>query len=381
MEVTASLIHNGHRFLPEGTTLSLTDEGIIAEILTTPSSDTAVFEGMLAPGFVNAHCHLELSHTHNLIPQHTGLVEFLKRVSLKRNDFTAEEKLEARNKAYVDLLANGIVAVGDIANTTDTLELRMRDKLHIHTFIESLGFTEANAARSFGFSQATYNAFALQSPGSKTLRQTITPHAPYSVSKTLFGLIDQYDVRSLLSIHNQESLAESHFYQSKEGGIRDLLAALGIDDTPFNATGKNSLQSYLEWLTYERPYLFVHNTYSGIDDLQFVKSKITQAFWCLCPNANLYIEGRLPDIRMFMEAGVNLCIGTDSLASNNKLCILSELQTIKEHYPDISWEVLLRWATHNGARALQMDDVVGSIEVGRKPGVIHISGNQAFPIT
>lgn len=373
MHITAAQIHNGHHFLPEGSTIVVNAEGIIEAILPSPTPDTVYYEGILAPGFVNVHCHLELSHTRGLIPEHTGLIPFLKKISLHRNDFSPEQKAAARTHAYAELIANGIVAVGDIANTTDTLDLRPLDQLHIHTFVEALGFTEANALRSFGFAEHTYHAFAAQKGEHKLLTQSITPHAPYSVSSALFNLIDTYDKNSLLSIHNQEGTAENDFYQHKEGGVRDLLKALGIDDDSFIPTGLSSLQSYLEWLTYERPYIFVHNTYTEQADVQFVKNHIQQAFWCLCPNANLYIENRLPDIAMLMAEGVTLCVGTDSLASNHQLCILSELCTIRQHYPHIGWEELLKWGTSNGAQALQMEGIIGTLTVGKRPGIVQLT--------
>jgi cytosine/adenosine deaminase-related metal-dependent hydrolase len=372
MLITAPQIHNGHRFLPARSTIAINDDGFIENILAVPTADTIHYDGILAPGFVNAHCHLELSHTKGMIPEHTGLITFLKNVSLHRDDFSSEQKELARAGAYNELVNNGVVAVGDIANSTDTLNLRALDKLHMHTFVEALGFTEANAEKSFGYAHSTYASFAAQPVNNKTLGQSITPHAPYSVSSSLFKLIDSFDNNSILSIHNQESGPENEFFKRKEGGVLDLLNALGIDDTPFSPTGKSSLQSYLEWLSYERNYIFVHNTYSEPGDIAFVKKHIQQAFWCLCPNANLYIENKLPDIDMLVNEGATICIGTDSLASNHQLCVLSELQTINEHYPNIGWETLLKWATLNGARALQMDSFLGSIEIGKKPGIIHI---------
>ena len=374
MFITAPLIHNGHCFMPEGTTISINEGGIINEILTEPAGGTLHYEGILVPGFINTHCHLELSHMQGTIQEHTGLVPFLKNVTLKRNEYTGEQKSTARQTAYNSLINNGIVAVGDIANTTDSLGLRLMDKLHFHTFIEALGFSDIKAARSFGYALGTFEAFAAQGQGKKILRQTITPHAPYSVSAALFRAIDSHNEQGILSIHNQESEEENKYYRVKEGGITDLLGTMGIDDNYFKPTGLSSLQSYMEWLTPGRQYIFVHNTFTSIEDIQYIKARINSAYWCLCPNANLYIENRLPDINMLLNEGVNICIGTDSLASNHQLCILSELLTIKENYPAINWETLLSWGTCNGARALQMQDTLGTIEPGKQPGIVQLTG-------
>src|SRR5690606_9704465 len=118
------------------------------------------------------------------------------------------------------------------------------------------------------------------------------------------------------------------------------------------------------------PMLFVHNTYTTRADIEVAQTLLKNVYWCLCPNANMYIENTLPDITMLMQECDTICIGTDSLSSNHQLSVLAELQTIKRHYPAIEWEDLLRWGTFNGALALQMDNIVGSIEIGKEPGLL-----------
>jgi len=372
--LTAEKIHNGHGWLPEGSIIEVSDDGVIVSISNAPNKEAVFLEGILAPGFVNVHCHLELCHMKGLVPEHTGLIPFLKNIPLHRNDFKEEQKKAARHKGYDELLQNGVVAVGDIANTTDSLDLRALDRLHCYTFVEALGFNEANAARSFNYAVETYNAYAAQHPGEKSLKQAIVPHAPYSVSSALFRLIDSHKDGVTIAIHNQESEEENKYFTTKEGAVPDLLHALGIDDGLFTPTGRTSLQSYLQWLSPGHPMIFVHNTYTRREDVQFAQSRCKEVFWCLCPNANLYIENRLPDVEMFLSERANICIGTDSLASNHQLCILAELRSIKTHYPKISWETLLTWGTWSGACALQLQDIAGTIQPGKKPGILQING-------
>lgn len=373
--ITASRIHNGHQWLPEGTAVEVADDGVIIALHDGLKDNAIHYEGILAPGLVNAHCHLELSHMQGLIPQHTGLIPFLKNIPLHRNDFTSEQKKEARHAAYHALETNGTVAVGDIANVADTLDIRALDKMHIYTFIEAIGFSEVNAPKMFEWALNTYKAFAHQPQGTKLLRQAIVPHAPYSVSSPLFKLISNHNETALLSIHNQESIAENEYYTNKRGAVRELLHTLGVDDTFFVPSGKTSLQTYMEWLLPHRPLMLVHNTYTTAEDAraihQYAKDKV---YWCLCPNANLYIENALPNVQMLMQENATICIGTDSLASNTGLNIISELYTLKKNFSALHWEQLLIWATYNGACALQMDDIIGSIAPGKYPGIIQITG-------
>jgi len=373
MLLTAPLIHNGYTFLPEGSVIETTDEGIIIAIYSDVQ-DNGVIEhpGILCPGFVNTHCHLELSHMKDMIPEHTGLIPFLQKVPTYRTQFTDEQIKVARHDAHNELLKNGIVAVGDIANVADTRDLRVLDKIHFHTFIECIGFTEQHAKARFEHSEAVYQLFARQQETSKLLRQSIVPHAPYSVSKDVFHFIDKHQPQSPISVHNQESPAEDEYYQKKTGGVRDLLGGFGIDDSFFIPSGKSSLQTYTEWLNMHHTMLFIHNTCTTREDLQVAQHRFSKTFWCLCPNANLYIENRLPDVDMFVHAGADICIGTDSLASNHQLCVLSELITLKKNFQHLQWEDMLRWATMNGARALDMQNIIGSFEEGKQPGIVNI---------
>jgi cytosine/adenosine deaminase-related metal-dependent hydrolase len=371
--LTAEKIHDGNGWLPAGTVIETDEKGTIISVGQSSDADPVFYEGVLAPGFVNVHCHLELSHMKGVVPEHTGLIPFLKTIPLHRNDHSAAEKKTARHNGYNELLKNGIVAVGDIANTPDTVDVRTLDQLHICTFVEALGFNEANADRAFAYATATCSAFSDQTAANCILTQTIVPHAPYSVSPALFRHIGKFGPGTPLSIHNQESREEDKYYNTKEGQVGDLLHSLGIDDSLFVPTGKSSLQSYLPWLSTNRPLVFIHNTWTTAADVRFAAANTSAAFWCLCPNANLYIEGRLPDIDMLIAEGAKLCIGTDSLASNHQLCILSELYSIHNHFPHLPWEILLNWATINGAKALKMEDTIGSIAPGKKPGIVQIT--------
>jgi aminodeoxyfutalosine deaminase len=379
--LTAKKIHNGLGWLPEGTIIETDAHGKIVALhdKTSEIKDVAAYDGILCPGFVNAHCHLELSHMKGVIPEHIGLIPFLQNVTFHRNDFTEEQKVIARHNAYAELLSNGVVAVGDIANTTDTLDLRALDKLHIHSFIESIGFTNEFARQRFDFSLNTYNSFKEQPTRESLLRQSIIPHAPYSVSSVLFQLINENDPQSLISIHNQESEAEDQYYRTKQGDVNTLLKGFNIDDNFFKPSGRSSLQTYTDHFSVSHPIIYVHNTFTAAADIDYAIANGRNTSWCLCPNANLYIENRLPDVPMFVEKGINICVGTDSLASNHSLSVLAELTTLHNHFPQLTWELLLRWGTANGAKALQMDNRVGIIAPDMCPGILHIAGLEEQP--
>ncbi len=370
MLFTAKKIHDGHGWMPDGAIVEVADDGSIVAIHDdAPDDEVVYYDGVVCPGFVNVHCHLELSHMKGKLSEGTGLVAFLEQVNGTRNDYTEDEKISARHAAFKEMQDNGIVAVGDICNTSDTLDLRVQNKMHFHSFVESIGFT-AEPQHQFDYAVAVYHSLTAQEQEGHFLRQTIVPHAPYSVSKQLFAMVNDFDRNALLSIHNQECTAEDEYYKHKRGGLQDMLHGMGINDDFFEASTKSSLATYSEWLSPSHPMILVHNTYTSKEDVKVAKSIYKKLYWCLCPNANLYIEGKLPNIDLFDHEQV--CIGTDSLSSNHQLSVLAELQTIKKHYPELDWEELLNWGTYNGAKALQMDDEIGSIEVSKLPGLLLI---------
>jgi cytosine/adenosine deaminase-related metal-dependent hydrolase len=118
--------------------------------------------------------------------------------------------------------------------------------------------------------------------------------------------------------------------------------------------------------------ILVHNSFTSAEDIAIVKKQMPNTFWCLCPNANQYIEQTMPPIDLLRSGGANIIVGTDSYASNWSLNILDELKTIQKHNPHIALEEMLGWATLNGASALQMDKHLGSFEIGKKPGLVLI---------
>lgn len=354
-------------------------KGVIVDVVDEDKAGDGIekLEGILCPGFINAHCHLELSHTKGLIPKHTGLVDFVLKVITERH-FDEAVILEAIEKAEDEMLKNGIVAVGDICNNTLTLPQKIKRKLRYHNFIEVSGFPPAVAIERFKKAVDIYNTYAADLNAN-----SIVPHAPYSVSPDLFGMINDFAGNDLLTIHNQETEAENEFFKNSEGDILRLYKFLGVDISFFKPTKKSSLQTWLPYFTKGQSVISVHNVCTTEEDIEFVKrTTITDqptTFFCLCPNANLYISNMLPDVNMLMKHTDNIVLGTDSLASNGQLSILEEIKTLQKNFSTIDLSTMLQWATSKGAKALKMDSGLGSFDPStslskKKPGVILIDG-------
>ena len=118
----------------------------------------------------------------------------------------------------------------------------------------------------------------------------------------------------------------------------------------------------------------MHNTFTAQSDVDWALQYSDRLWWCLCPKANLYIEGRLPDVDMLASSvSKRIVIGTDSYASNTSLSILEELKTLAHHFPDLSLQELISWSTKNGAEFFGWKEL-GTLEKGKRPGINLITG-------
>lgn len=372
LKYQADYLFTGKEILPNTAVLITNENGVIQSIVDVQDAgnDIQLLQGLLTPGFINCHCHLELSHMKGLIPEHTGLVDFILHILQLRHS-SEESILQAIANAEGDMKTNGIVAVGDISNNALTLVQKRKGNLQYHNFIEVSGFSPSIAHTRFDAAMLVYQAFKKYFPKATSL----VPHAPYSVSKQLFALIDPIATNPISSIHNQETEDENAFFLSGKGSFNKLYQSIGVDISAFHhPTNTTSLQSVVPLMAQPKKIILVHDTFISQADIDFLNQSNTkqQFVFCLCVNANQYIENKLPSIDLLMRNNCNIIIGTDSLASNHQLCVLSEMKTISQNFPNISLQEILTWATINGAKALQMDAQLGSFDVGKKPGIVLI---------
>ena len=347
------------------------DEFIEFVNIKEAGDDIQYFEGILSPGFVNAHCHLELSHMKGMIPAHTGLQEFVKQIVALRQ-VESEAIQEAIVNAEAEMMANGIVAVGDISNTLDTLTQKAKHNLAYYSFVELYDLDPSRAADKIEAGLEIQKQFQ-----ENCVRASLVPHAPYSVTNDLWNLLSAHFGIHTISLHNQETPDENDFFKTKTGSFLGMYERTKVNLDFFEATGLSALQSVLPVFKKAHHGILVHNSFTSAEDIQAVHAAMDNAFWCLCPNANQYIEQTMPPVELLRSKKAKIVIGTDSYASNWSLNILDELKTIQQYHPQIPLAEMLGWATINGAEALQMDKHLGSFEKGKKPGVVLITGVNA----
>ena len=360
MLITADLI-----FTPEGWLadhlLELGEKGEIMQLRKVrPGDEVHSYKGLLCPGWVNTHCHLELSALKGHIPMGLGMTGFIAEIFGKRNAFTDKEKRLAVEKAMRKLIARGTVAVGDICNSAISLRPKREiPELFTHSFIELLGMDALRAESILAEGLALADLF-------EGMAHSITPHAPYSVSTPLLREIYQLD-NQLRSIHLMESLAERELFEHEGGPFRSFYNKFNL---PYQAFGIKSPWQYVTAdLSVNEAVIWVHCTEMKPEELDELAGNYPNSMFCLCPRSNYYIHERLPDIHHFLPFEDRVCLGTDSLASNHSLDIFDEIRFLQREYEQLSLHTLIKWGTMHGAKALQQSNKFGIFAPGFRPGI------------
>ena len=361
-KITADYIYPGNATPIKGGTISFDSEGKIRSISTKTDPKAEVFNGILCPGFVNVHCHTELSYAKNCIPQKSGIDQFIHDLEGLKRSVSEEEKARAIEISIIEMQEQGIVAVGDIMNTQLSIEAKEKSKMAFYNFIEVYGSQAKDIDRNWNYALG----LAAATKGVKN----IVPHAPYSLSRTLFQKIRDYQkANATLSIHHMESEGEAEYFLNGSGPLADRFRSWKLEQPPHIPTHRRPLASLGEFFQSADRLLLIHNTFINQEDIDYANGSFKNTYYGLCPNANLYIEGDLPPLELLKNQSLSICLGTDSLASNHQLSILEEMKTLNNHFK-VSMEELIRWGTYNGACALGMEDNLGSLEKGKKPGIL-----------
>ena len=362
-------IKNGYLYIEDdGTVIHVND---VAPI--TNQFEVEVYEGIICPGFVNTHCHLELSHMKGLMPIGSGLPKFVSQIPQLRKTSNLDP-LESIKEADQNMYQSGIVAVGDISNTTESLNVKKNSAIRYHSFVEQFGLDKNKAGDLLSEVLKIVEEYR-----SSDLSASLVPHAPYSLSPQLLKGIYSNSNGQLLTIHHQETASEKDLFLKSKGELAELFLSKGLDISSQLEGGKNSAQyALLPYLSKKQKLLLVHNTFSDSADIEEIETHFSLAYWCTCPKANWYIEQKLPNYDLWREKNLKITIGTDSLASNDSLSVLEEIKMIQKNYPHIPTNELLIWACKNGAEFFNYDEL-GSFKTGSKPGVVlieHVDGLQ-----
>ena len=348
------------------------DNGIIAAVGQC-EADEEIMPGAIVPGFVNAHCHVELSHLHKKFRKGTGMAGFIDQINELR-DWAGREVKQQLVQEWMDKMWNdGVSAMADISNDDSSFDVKKSHKMYTRTFLEVFG-SEPEMCEG-----VMNDVTALKDVADEAgIDAAPTPHSCYTMSPQLLSASAAAGLESgYLSYHSQESQEEEDLLISGSGAMYENRKRSGMSTPP--VTGESSLKYFLDRLAdvkpapYDENILLVHNVCLQQSDIDAVKQTMNNAYFAICPLSNIFIHNALPPIDLMRKNGLAIALGTDSLSSNDDLDVMKELVCLHENFPQVPMNELFTWASRNGARFLGKDDVLGSIAAGKCPGIVHIS--------
>lgn len=332
-----------------------------------------VMSGAIVPGFVNAHCHVELSHLHKKFRKGTGMAGFIDQINELR-DWAGREVKQQLVQEWMDKMWNdGVSAMADISNDNSSFDVKKSHKMYTRTFLEVFG-SEPEMCEGVMNDVTALKAVADEAG----IDAAPTPHSCYTMSPQLLSASAAAGLESgYLSYHSQESQEEEDLLISGSGAMYENRKRSGMSTPP--VTGESSLKYFLDRLAdvkpapYDENILLVHNVCLQQSDIDAVKQTMNNAYFAICPLSNIFIHNALPPIDLMRKNGLAIALGTDSLSSNDDLDVMKELVCLHENFPQVPMNELFTWASRNGARFLGKDNVLGSIAAGKCPGIVHIS--------
>ncbi len=340
------LLSNKAVALHNDTVIDVSSKKVLEKVYSVKVKDFG--EGVLLPGFVNLHTHLELSHLKNSLPQKKGFVEWLSSIMYeKTKDVDNKEIIKHIKNAVKTQFKSGVRIIADISNTLASCEYLKTYMPYSTLFFEQYGLKKEKACKAKRNLEENLNDYKKRCGKLKLIP---TAHSLYSTHGCLIKYLAGLNKKEPFSIHFLESSYERDFLISK-GDMFDFLNSLGLIE---ETTHHTDVFEYIKRLGIsKRKTIFVHCTYVNKNELENIKE--TDSTVCLCLRSNKYISGTLPDVRTIIKSGVNIGIGTDSLASNWDLDFINEMKFIYGNFSDIDPNVIFKWATTNGAKALGLN--------------------------
>lgn len=335
--------------------------------------DDEVLPGAIVPGFVNSHCHIELSHLHGKFRKGTGMAGFIDQINALRDWAGADVKARLTQEWMDKMWKDGVSAMSDISNDDSSFKVKSSHKLYTRTFLEVFG-SEPDMCEG-----VMADVTALKSVAdAEGIDAAPTPHSCYTMSPQLLSASAAAGLESgYLSYHSQESQEEEDLLISGSGAMYENRKRSGMSTPP--VTGESSLKYFIDRLAaakpapYDEHILLVHNVCLKQDDIDAAKKVMNNVYWAICPLSNIFIHNALPPVPLMRRNGLAITVGTDSLSSNDDLDMVKELVCIRQNFSEIPMNEILVWACLNGARFLSKEKALGSLTPGKTPGIVFVS--------
>ncbi len=348
--------------------------GLIGEVSADGARVVDLGDALILPGLVNLHAHPELTLLRGRLEdvEFAGWIERL--IELKYSELTPEALRASTLLGVAEAIAAGVTCLAGSDDAGFLLEAEIETGLRGRVYREVFGPSPHQAEEALADLEAKIDAMRLQ--GNALVDVGIAPHAPYTVAPRLFEALAGYAVAESLPVcvHAAESEAEERFTREGRGPFAERLRARGID---VEASGLSPIAWLAEsGILAARP-LLVHCV--RVDGSDIGRIADTGASIAHCPISNGKFGHGVAPLPDFLEAGIQVGLGTDSVVSNNRMDVLEEarfaalIQRSVRQAPELlPADELLRLATIEGAKVLGLEDRIGSLEPGKEADLIAV---------
>ncbi|HXL24845.1 MAG TPA: amidohydrolase family protein [Chthoniobacterales bacterium] len=308
----------------------------------------------LLPGLINAHCHLDYTCLRGKISRRKSFTDWIRAINAEKARLSPEDYVVSISEGFAEAKQFGTTT---IANLTAFPELVSRIQAPIRTwwFAELIDARDPTRANEI-IDLAVEKLKPAEHWG-------LAPHAPFTASENVYRRCDEIARREkvLLTTHLAESHEEMSLFRDASGPLYDFLKEIGRDmndcgeQTPFGQfVGRLRDASLPDWL-------LVHLNEVLDGDLRALAKQSTKSNVVHCPRSHAYFRHSPFQFEKFRELGFNVCLGTDSLASNEDLSLFAEMRAFQKEFPNVSPEELLKLVTVNSAYALHQENALGKI--------------------
>jgi cytosine/adenosine deaminase-related metal-dependent hydrolase len=337
-------------------------------------ADVVRVHGVVFPGLVNAHTHVELSALRGRVAGGDGFVGWVDRFVGARLSVTEEEEREGVERAVRELDDYATAAVGDVSNRLTAVRSLARAGIGGAVFHEVFGSDEVQLRRAVA-ALGSMREDVVGSWPTDDLAYAIAPHTLYTTHPSVVrDLVSAARERGRpTSIHLSEHPAERRALEAADGPVVEWLRARTRGASDAFPWPHQAPIAWADALGALGPHvLAVHVTDARETEVALLASR--SASVVLCPRSNLMIELKLPPLPALRAKGVAPALGTDSLASNASLDVLAEARALADRFPEVPASELVQMATWNGARALGRPDL-GRLAKGARPGIACVTGD------
>ena len=316
----------------------------------------------LLPGLINSHCHLDYTVLRQAISPPPSFSQWIRRINGVKRSFYAEDYLRSTLLGFEEARKWGTTSLLNIESFPEILPMLGKPPLRTWWFFELIDLRNPVGSLDFG-----------QLPDGWLGGFGLSPHAPYTASVDLYARAAA--TGQLITTHLSESKDEASMFRDASGGLFELLRDIGRDMSDCGIT--SPLQRLAHAGLIDSRWIIAH--LNELDDEDFRVLSERRPHIAHCPCSHRYFRHRPFEFKKLHQLGLNLCLGTDSLASNDALNLFAEMRALQENEPWLSSEEILKTATRNPAAALGCGDSLGRISPGALADLICVPFANSLP--